>query len=234
MLLAEWRGRFYGPARWFWYLSDGGHFENTGLYELLRRRVRFMIVSEAGADPDYEWSDVALLMQQVREDFRAEIVWIDFKSVREQANKVENVRLTKMTAEDRAVEARKSAAQRRAERWEGLLNAFGDVSPRPDAWIRDWIDPDSLGALSEIQREGRYHAALARVTYFEGDDVCWILLLKPGLDVRFTQDLTNYGKVNPAFPNTPTFDQFFDDIQWESYRSLGQQIGLQTLAVSPG
>jgi hypothetical protein len=234
MLLTEWRGRFYGPARWFWYLSDGGHFENTGLYELLRRRVRFMIVSDAGEDPDYQWGDVALLMQQVREDFGAQIVWIDFQSVREQADKMEDLRLGKMTAEDKAVEERKSAAQRRAARWESILNAFDDLSLRPEAWIRDWINPDSLGALSQIQRKSRYHAALARVTYFEGDDICWILLLKLGLDECFTQDLINYGKVNPASPNTPTFDQVFDDIQWESYRALGQQIGRQTVAVSLG
>ena len=33
------------------HLADGGHFENLGLYELLRRRCRYIIVSDAGADP---------------------------------------------------------------------------------------------------------------------------------------------------------------------------------------
>jgi len=76
-LLAEWRGRFHGPSRWFWYLSDGGHFELTGAYELIRRRVAFIIVVDAGADPAYDWSDFGMLVRQVRMDFGAQIEWID-------------------------------------------------------------------------------------------------------------------------------------------------------------
>ena len=30
------------------YLSDGGHFENLGLYEMVRRRCRFIVVVDAG------------------------------------------------------------------------------------------------------------------------------------------------------------------------------------------
>ena len=48
MLLSEWRGRFYGASRRFWYLSDGGYFEVTGAYELLRRRLPFVIVTDTG------------------------------------------------------------------------------------------------------------------------------------------------------------------------------------------
>ena len=37
------------------YLSDGGHFENLGLYEMvLQQGCRVIIVSDAGADP--KWS----------------------------------------------------------------------------------------------------------------------------------------------------------------------------------
>lgn len=75
MILAEWLARYHGDSRWFWYLSDGGHFEVTGAYELIRRRLEFMIISDAGADPQYQWSDLALLTQLVRQDFRAEIRW---------------------------------------------------------------------------------------------------------------------------------------------------------------
>ena len=38
-LLDEFFGRFHGPARQYWCLTDGGHFDNTGAYELLRRRL---------------------------------------------------------------------------------------------------------------------------------------------------------------------------------------------------
>ena len=34
------------------HLSDGGHFENLALYELIRRHCRYILVSDCGADPD--------------------------------------------------------------------------------------------------------------------------------------------------------------------------------------
>ncbi len=33
LLISELRGRFGGPWRRYFYLSDGGHFENSGAYE---------------------------------------------------------------------------------------------------------------------------------------------------------------------------------------------------------
>ena len=33
------------------YLSDGGHFENLGLYEMVLRRCRYIVVSDAGEEP---------------------------------------------------------------------------------------------------------------------------------------------------------------------------------------
>src|SRR5439155_24732815 len=39
------------------HLSDGGHFENLGLYEMVRRRCRFILISDAGRDPDFAFED---------------------------------------------------------------------------------------------------------------------------------------------------------------------------------
>ncbi len=74
-LLAEWRARFPGASAALWYLSDGGHFDNTGLYELLRRRVPFMIAVDATQDQDYCFDDLAVLTRQARLDFGATIEW---------------------------------------------------------------------------------------------------------------------------------------------------------------
>ena len=52
-------------------LSDGGHFENLGLYELVRRRAKFIIVPDAGADPEFSFSDLANAIEKVRVDFNA-------------------------------------------------------------------------------------------------------------------------------------------------------------------
>ena len=74
-LFDEWTARFRGAARRHWYLSDGGHFENCAVYELMRRRLPLIVCCDCGADPDYEFEDVGNLVRKARIDFGAEIVF---------------------------------------------------------------------------------------------------------------------------------------------------------------
>jgi hypothetical protein len=55
------------------HLSDGGGFENLGIYELIRRRVRLLVVTDAGADPAVTLSDLGRAIERVRVDFGAQI-----------------------------------------------------------------------------------------------------------------------------------------------------------------
>jgi hypothetical protein len=55
------------------HLSDGGGFENLGLYELVRRRVRHIVVCDAGEDPDFTLADLGRAIERVRVDFGATI-----------------------------------------------------------------------------------------------------------------------------------------------------------------
>lgn len=57
----------------FVYLSDGGHFENLGIYELVRRRCRYIIACDAGADPRYGFEDLANAIRKCRTDLGVEI-----------------------------------------------------------------------------------------------------------------------------------------------------------------
>ncbi len=54
-------------------LSDGGHFDNLGLYELIRRRLKVMIVSDGAADPGFDFGDLANAVERVRVDFGTKI-----------------------------------------------------------------------------------------------------------------------------------------------------------------
>ena len=54
-------------------LSDGGHMENTGVYQLLRRRCQFIIVGDAEADPEMRFSALAALIRYARIDLGIEI-----------------------------------------------------------------------------------------------------------------------------------------------------------------
>jgi hypothetical protein len=50
------------------YLSDGGHFENLGLYEMVLRRNRFIVVSDAGCDEKCELEDLGNAIRKIRID----------------------------------------------------------------------------------------------------------------------------------------------------------------------
>src|SRR6185436_16809318 len=50
------------------YLSDGGHFENLGLYEMVLRRCRFIVVSDASTDAGYSFDSLAQSIRQIRVD----------------------------------------------------------------------------------------------------------------------------------------------------------------------
>jgi hypothetical protein len=55
------------------YLSDGGHFDNLGVYELVRRKCRLIISVDAGADLDYNCAELASVIEKCRVDFHTEI-----------------------------------------------------------------------------------------------------------------------------------------------------------------
>jgi len=51
------------------YLSDGGHFDNMGVYELVRRRCRFIVLCDGEADPTYTFDGLSRLIRNCRVDF---------------------------------------------------------------------------------------------------------------------------------------------------------------------
>ncbi|MGP0088913.1 MAG: patatin-like phospholipase family protein [Xanthobacteraceae bacterium] len=60
-------------VRKYVYLSDGRHFENLGLYEMVRRRCRFIVVSDASYDPDFKFEDLGNAVRKISVDLRIEI-----------------------------------------------------------------------------------------------------------------------------------------------------------------
>ncbi len=145
------------------HLADGGHFENLGLYELLRRRCRYIIVSDAGADPDCTLADLGQAVQRARADFNADV---------------------NICADP-------------------LFHAKGEQ-----------------GAGGELRR--RAHL-VGRVTYADGTQG-EILYLKALLRENLGADIYGYWRTNPEFPNQPTSNQFYGELQFDSYRELGRQL----------
>ena len=71
-LLAEAFG-FTDDQKRYVYLSDGGHFENLGLYEMVQRRCQIIIVSDAGCDQQSGFSDLGNAIRKIRIDLGVEI-----------------------------------------------------------------------------------------------------------------------------------------------------------------
>jgi hypothetical protein len=56
------------------YLTDGGHFDNTGLYSLIERGCRFVVLVDCGADPKpSRFEDLGEAIRRCRIDFGTEI-----------------------------------------------------------------------------------------------------------------------------------------------------------------
>lgn len=58
-------------------ISDGGHFENLALYEMILRRVHFIVVSDSGCDATYCFEDLANAIRKINIDFGIPIEFPD-------------------------------------------------------------------------------------------------------------------------------------------------------------
>ena len=65
--------RGYSEHRDMIQISDGGHSENLGVYELIRRKVKLIICCDGAADPDSEFVDLQVLTRRIAVDFGARI-----------------------------------------------------------------------------------------------------------------------------------------------------------------
>jgi hypothetical protein len=190
-LFGEFTAKFHGLARPYHYLSDGGHFENTAAYELLRpeRRVGFILLCDHGADRGYAFDDLANLIRLVRIDMQIEL-----------------------TVEEGA------ARDPRLKTWFGVPADFNKPPHACEAadkaaCTQSTVDgPRRHEPVAILLRASRGRPARTQA---------WVIVLKPRVRSDSAADVIQYATTHPAFPQETTGDQFFDEAQWESYRKLG-------------
>ena len=205
-LTDEFLAQFRGPHRRYWYLTDGGHFENTASYELLRRRVPIIIICDDGADSDYSFEDLANLVRKARLDFDADVQFVapppGFANVIG-------------TFDDLKPSSPFIDAPNRPDRNEMSFD-LGLKLSRHHLLIATITYPDHEQPGSSLlpRLEGPPRRARSL-----------LIVLKPSLTGDEPLDLLQYAESNPSFPQQTTADQFFDEAQWESYRRLGQHVG---------
>jgi hypothetical protein len=154
----------------FCYLTDGGHYENTGVYSLIQRGCNLIVCGECGADPQTTLDDIGNMIRKVRIDFGTEVV-LDIDKLRN--------------------------------------------------------DPRAHFIIGTI-KYGADHAAALNLPANEHTGT--IVVVKPNLCGDEPVDVRQYGFLHPKdFPQQNTFDLWYDEAQFESYRKLGQESG--TLAM---
>jgi len=84
-IVAESIARFPGPFGPVWYVSDGGHYDNTGIYALLKRKPRLIVAADCGADPKYLFADLESLVRKAKIDYDASIEFVEPQRVQEEA-----------------------------------------------------------------------------------------------------------------------------------------------------
>ncbi len=84
-LLAEMFGFTHARGRYI-YLSDGGHFENLGIFELVRRRCRFIVACDAEDDHDFEFGGLGNAIEKCRTDLGVDIE-LDVEPIRHRDEK---------------------------------------------------------------------------------------------------------------------------------------------------
>jgi hypothetical protein len=150
----------------FVYLSDGAHFENLAIYELVRRECEFIIASDAGEDAGYVFADLSNAIRKCRTDLGAEIT----------------LHLAPITAHPENGRASCHAVR-------------GDI----------------------LYRSGKS----GQLLYF-----------KSCLTGKEPNDVADYRRLHPEFPQQSTADQWFDESQFESYRELGFLAAKETFGLA--
>ncbi|OCK54829.1 patatin-like phospholipase family protein [Bradyrhizobium sp. LMTR 3] len=70
-LLSGILGRAHAHDSRFIELTDGGHFENLALYELVRRRLKVILIVDGEADPNISLASLVSATRRIQEDFGA-------------------------------------------------------------------------------------------------------------------------------------------------------------------
>lgn len=76
-IVGESIARFPGLSSPIWYVSDGGHFDNTGIYALLKRQPALIVAVDCGADPKYLFADLESVVRKAKIDYGATIEFLD-------------------------------------------------------------------------------------------------------------------------------------------------------------
>ncbi|KAK5582166.1 hypothetical protein RB653_003749 [Dictyostelium firmibasis] len=206
---------------WCINLSDGGHIENLGAYELIKRRCKFIIISDSEADPDMTFPSMAQLMRLVRIDFGINIQ-INLDDIRR--SPTTGYSKKHWTVGKIIYQKKKSGFSHDTQY--SYHHGDGGDSGKGGVSSNNYGNNDASGKGGGVGGKGGNNS-------FENDppsgEVGYILYIKSSLTGDEDEIIKEYQSQHPSFPHESTTDQFFTEAQFESYRSLGYHIGGSSL-----
>jgi hypothetical protein len=163
------------------YLSGGGEFEALGLFEMVRRRCRFIVVVDAGQSARFEFTDLGNAVRKISIALGIRIRFDDLHLMKNRP------------ADDSSYEERKN------------------------------IPYHAIGVIEYGAADG----------YEDGCGDGTILYIKPALHNTENVGIVSYAESHLDFPYETIVDRSFTESQFESYRSLGQEI-IERIFRTPG
>lgn len=187
-------------------ISDGGHIENLGVYELLRRGCRLIVAVDAGEDRAYGFFDLNNLLIRARNELGLEIRF----RPDEQPEELIRPRPTQ-------VYSRKRYAVADIYQWWVDEKVIDPATQKEVSQVVNFAEPRKMGTF--IYVKSSVMAPTGKPVLSEKED-------------RLKFGTYKYKIYHPDFPHEPTSDQFFDEIQWEAYYQLGQYLGADVLGIA--
>lgn len=181
------------------YLSDGGHFENLGLYEMVLRRCRFIVVCDASTDADYSFDSLAQSIRQIRVDLGVPIEMRDMfieppsQGLRGKYCSVGTIR-------------------------------YSCVDNKTKKKKNDGGGPQQEAAPEQNPDDAKMEDAKSEDELEDADFDGTLIYIKASMIGEEPRDVINYGRGSKTFPQEVIVDQWFSEAQFESYRALGSHI----------
>ena len=239
-------------------ISDGGHIENLAIYELLRRRCKLILAVDAGADPNFSFSELQNLTIRARNELGLEI--------RFSKNYLEEEIRPKPSI---GYSNRRFAVADICYLWEEIVlkdqnDKIIELNGKPMEVLINYkkydANPDREEAVGEILeavadniknitdnnlKNHILESIKKKVTERLENDLRIGTLVyikssvtapqgKPSLnkkDEPLKYYTYKYKIYHPNFPHESTADQFFDPVQWTAYYELGRFIGADVLGI---
>ncbi len=197
-------------------LSDGGHFDNLGIYELIRRRCGLILVCDGGEDSTGSYESFTSLMTLAREDFGA-VFRLDCALAGKPSGPAQ------LVARPRSDEYPKAAEF--AERGFFLATIhYDDAKPK-----RESVPKGGPVGSGDAPKDAPDGEGLLEDRTTDGPAVGLVIYLKATMLAELGLPSRGYKGVNPAFPSEPTTDQFFSPEQFNAYVDVGNRVARQML-----